>query len=83
MGSNNNENGGLGGCVAALGNLLILGIVLMLLHAWATHPSPWVRASFWIFMGMFIYYGWVEPSINPEPPHGTIEWYDWKAKHVK
>jgi hypothetical protein len=79
---NNSENNGAGGCLAGLGNLLILGLVLMVLYAWATHESPWVRLTFWIFMGIIVYYGWIEPSIDPEPRYGTIEWYEWKNNHM-
>jgi hypothetical protein len=79
---NNSENNGAGGCLAALGNLLILGLVLMVLYAWATHQNPLIRISFWIFMGIIVYYGWIEPSFDPEPRYGTIEWYEWKAKHM-
>ena len=79
---NNNENNGAGGCLAALGNLLIFGLVLMVLYAWATHEKLLVRLTFWIFMGIIVYYGWIEPSFNPEPVKFTSEWYDWKANHM-
>jgi hypothetical protein len=82
MGNNNNEHSAAGGCLAGLGNLLIFGLVLMVLYAWATHENIFVRLTFWIFMGVIVYYGWIEPSIDPEPQRGTIEWYDWKANHM-
>jgi hypothetical protein len=71
------------GCLASLGQLLILGIVLAVLYAMATHESRWVRLIFWALVGIVIYYGWIEPSINPEPEMYTKEWYLWKWERYK
>ena len=82
MGNNNNEHSAAGGCLAGLGNLLIFGLVLMVLYAWATHEKPFIRLTFWIFMGIIVYYGWIEPALDPEPVKFTREWYDWKSSHM-
>lgn len=82
MGNKDNEYGAAGGCLAGLGNLLIIGLVLMVLYAWATHENPIARFMFWVFMGVIIYFGWIEPSLDPEPVKFTREWYDWKSSHM-
>ena len=82
MGNKDNEYGAAGGCLTALGNLLIIGLVLMILYAWATHENPIARLMFWIFMGVIIYFGWIEPSLDPEPIKYTKEWYVWKSSHM-
>jgi hypothetical protein len=74
---NSNSNG----CLASLGNLIFIGIILIILWAWATHENKFVRLTFWIFMSIIVYYGLIEPNIDPEPPSGTIQWYDWKYRH--
>jgi hypothetical protein len=44
-----------GGCLAALGNLLIIFYVFYILYAMATSSNPFVRLLFWILMGVMVY----------------------------
>lgn len=79
---NNNEHNVAGGCLKGLSNLLFIGLVFMFFRAWATHSNAFIRLTFWIFIFLALF---CNPNINlldPEPRKNTIEWYEWKAKHM-
>ena len=68
------------GCLASLGQLFIVGLVLAVLYAMASHESRWVRHMLWLLMGILVFCGWIEPALNPEPEIITKNWYLWELE---
>jgi hypothetical protein len=71
------------GFLSAIGQLALLVLVIAVLYAMATHESRLVRLMFWSLAVVFVYYGWIEPALNPEPEMYTTEWYVWRLERYK